>query len=535
MVDLSIVMGTWNRLEALQRCISACRASVGPNRTLEFIVVDGGSTDGTLAWLHTQPDVITVEQRELLGGTRAYNAGFRLAGSPLVCCINDDDEPLDDCLEKGIQYMDAHPEAGQGCFSFDGWKEGRFQWDQSFSKPYCNKGITRRHLGDRAGWWDEMFHTYAGDCELSCRIREMGYEIHKVHGCKVKDWHTDDELRRINVPAGAHPDSQLFYNCRTAVSEPGEPRRVLHLALNTPQDLQPALERALRSFGEYQQIDWQRERADLENRLIQTCQRFDPTLVFMQLQTPNVVDPGLVDKLYAPGRMWVNWSGDVREPIPAFYTHLGRAKNMVTCVTNMDWVEHFRKFDLNAHYLQIGFNQELYNPWGPAASGPPIVFQGHHYGNHRFPLAAERLQMVKFLRNRYTDLFEVYGRGWPFTTRATNHAKEVEIYRGCKITVGISQLSLKRYTSDRLHRAMGSGAFYLTKDYPGRDIEFKDGEHLVVWNTLEELAEKVDYYMAHDEEREEIARAGCTLVHRHETWLDRIHQLCDIIGVHQWR
>lgn len=532
-LKVSIVMGTYNRLDKLKRAIEAAKNSVGYYERFEIIVVDGGSTDGTLEWLHRQHDVITVEQGRLLGGTRAYNVAYRLAGGEYVVEINDDDVALEDCIASSVEYMDEHPEVGQAAYMFDCWKDGRFQFDAVFGKVYVNKGITRRELGDRAGWWDEGFHTYAADTELSCRIREMGYEVVALRECRVKDLKTHDALREANNPPGPHPDSKRFYELREGIAAPLSPyRRVLHVALNVPGDHQPALVRALRSLGEYRQLDWRKSK-DLENDLIQACQRFDPSLVFMQIQTPGIVDPGLIRKLSAPNRVWVNWSGDVRSTIGDWYFEIGKVDGVLTCVTNVDWVDEMRRNGLDAHYLQIGFNQEIYHPWGEAEETGDIVFLGNYYGKSAFPLSKLRLEMVKGLKERYGDRFRCYGAGWPFSTKRTNHQQEAAIYRGCKIAVGISEFDLNRYTSDRLFRAMGSGAFYLTKRYPGISHEFLP-IHLDCWDTLDELYAKIDFWLENDERREAVARAGCEHVHHDHTWLDRARRLGEMIGWHPW-
>ena len=535
--QLSVVLGTWNRLEALQSCIWCIRDSVA-DIPYEIIIVDGGSTDGTLQWLHEQkdegwPDVTVIEQGELVGACRAYTAGFRLARAPFVVHINDDDEVQGDCVARAYHYMQAHPEAGQVAFAFDLYGPG-YRFDVVFGKTYANKGITRRELGDRAQWWPDTFHTYGGDCELSCRIMEMGYEVVGLQECWAHDLATKDELRRINNPTGINPDSETFYGLRKGISKPtGFKRRILHVALNVPGDNQPALERALRSMGEYKQIDWrQLKREKLRSTLIKTCEEWQPSLIFMQLQTGNVVDVETAKRIRAEGRVIVNWSGDVRSPIPAWYFKLGKEIDW-TLVTNEDWVREFRSKGIKSKYLDIGFNQEIFHPWGTVAQCEPIVFMGNHYGS--FPLASLRLEMVNKLKEEYGKEFGVYGRGWPFGTEWLDWQKEVEHYRGCKIAVGISQFDLQRYTSDRLYRAMGSGAFYLTRHYPGIELDFERGIHLDWWKDLDELKEKVDYYLEHDDVRQRIAREGSELVHGKHTWLDRAAELSAIIGWHLWK
>src|SRR5688572_30363291 len=58
---VSIVIGSYNRRRFLERAIESIRAN-GARSTHEQIVVDGGSTDGSLDWLVRQKDVITIVQ-----------------------------------------------------------------------------------------------------------------------------------------------------------------------------------------------------------------------------------------------------------------------------------------------------------------------------------------------------------------------------------------------------------------------------------------------------------------------------------------
>lgn len=537
--EISIVIGTWNRLEALKGCIFLCRNSVA-SIPYEIIVVDGGSTDGSLEWLFSQKDILTVKQGRLVGACRAFTAGFRLARAPFVAHLNDDDEPQGDCLARAYKYMKAHPDVGQVAFAFDLYTPGRYHHESVFGRPYANKGMTRREVGDRARWWpdgnrwDDGFYTYAGDCELSCRVWEMGYKVVALGECQVHDLATQDKLRELNNPTGRNPDSIKFYNQRSGIDTTGgSSRRVLHVALNTPTDQQPALERALRCLGEYRQLDWQECGSDFQHTLLSEVASWDPTLIFMQLQTAGKLRPETAKQIVAPHRKVVNWSGDVRPKIDAWYTSIGRIIDL-TLFTNTTWVDRVRKGRVNADYLQIGFNQEVYHPWGEVKPSADIVFMGRHYGKH-FPFSVERMDMVKHLKERYGDRFVVYGTGWPWETKNLGHYDEAAHYRGCKIAVGISQFALGRYTSDRLHRAMGSGPLYMPRDYPDMELEFVNDFHLVDWSTFDGLDESIDLYLENEDFRQRIAFQGCELLHERHTWLDRAYQLAEMIGWHRWK
>lgn len=87
MVDISIIIPTFNRLWSLPETVQSCR---GSSAEVEIIVVDDGSTDGTWDWLRTQTDVISIRQ-DNLGKDWAVNNGFSKATGEFVRFLDSDD------------------------------------------------------------------------------------------------------------------------------------------------------------------------------------------------------------------------------------------------------------------------------------------------------------------------------------------------------------------------------------------------------------------------------------------------------------
>ena len=310
--------------------------------------------------------------------------------------------------------------------------------------------------------------------------------------------------------------------------------RVVHVALNAPGSPQHGLKRAMASLGEVREIDWmanQRRGISSGRQLVELCHEFHPDLVFMQLQTANVIPVADLEAIRCldPKPIVINWSGDVRHPTPQHYFDVGRVVDL-TLFTNTTDVDHLQAAGVKADYLQIGFDEQTFSPNGPLGDYPPVVFLGSQYGD-MFPLSKHRHEMVWHLRATLSGNFAVYGRGWGFKTAMLNEPQEAACYRSCKIAIHQSHYSYGRYFSDRLLRAMGSGAFVLAHRWPGMENDFVDGEHLVAWDTLEELSEKIDYYLGDDESRKRIAAAGCGLVHREHTWMARMPRLLELTGV----
>lgn len=85
---------------------------------------------------------------------------------------------------------------------------------------------------------------------------------------------------------------------------------------------------------------------------------------------------------------------------------------------------------------------------------------------------------------------------------------------GAKIALSINIVNnVRLYHSDRLVNCLACGTFTLAKRVPDTDLLFKDGVHLRYFDTVDEFFELAAWYLKHDYEREEIARAGMEKAH----------------------
>jgi len=86
---------------------------------------------------------------------------------------------------------------------------------------------------------------------------------------------------------------------------------------------------------------------------------------------------------------------------------------------------------------------------------------------------------------------------------------------GCKIALSINVYNdVRFYHSDRLINSIGCGAFVLAKYVPDSEILFQDKQHLRYFDTAQQCLELVDYYLAHEKERKEIAHRGMQHAHK---------------------
>jgi len=91
------------------------------------------------------------------------------------------------------------------------------------------------------------------------------------------------------------------------------------------------------------------------------------------------------------------------------------------------------------------------------------------------------------------------------------HEKYVECINRSKIF--ISESSIAKIVTMKYYECLACGTFLLTDRPEGMEaLGFVDGEHLVLYDGLDDLRGKIEYYLEHEQEREEIAERGMDLV-----------------------
>lgn len=207
MTDISIVFPTANRLPYLTRCIESVRAHIG-DLSYEFVIVDGGSTDGTAEYLAAQPDVKLIQHGALLGSNRAFQDGLLAASGDYVCQLSDDVEIIDGCLSASVEMLRADETIGQVAFYLSHPPAAPALGYATVGNQkvvFCAFGVTPRKVGEMVGWWSPEYYQQYGDPDFSCKIRQAGYQIVSLEGYHVihRSAERDAALRRRNREDGA--------------------------------------------------------------------------------------------------------------------------------------------------------------------------------------------------------------------------------------------------------------------------------------------------------------------------------------------
>lgn len=211
---VSVVLGSFNRERLLKPAIDSVRRELAAISG-EILVVDGGSTDGSIEWLLGQEDVITIVQRNRVtidgvamrrrswGGF--MNIAFRAAAGQYILMISDDCLLLPGTISTALRRIEQANAAGLrvgGCaFYFRNWPEEPAYYVQRTlgGNLMVNHGIYVREALEAVGYADEdQYVFYKADTDLSLKIWQAGFHIIDSPGSICEHFLDPGEAARIS-------------------------------------------------------------------------------------------------------------------------------------------------------------------------------------------------------------------------------------------------------------------------------------------------------------------------------------------------
>jgi glycosyltransferase involved in cell wall biosynthesis len=166
---VSIITPSFNQGAYIGQTISSVGQQEYPY--VEHIVVDGGSTDGTLDVIRGYEDTYDLRWiSEPDGGMyEAINKGLRMASGEILAYLNSDDQYFPWTVSTVVKEMEAHPEAGFVFGDLLTVDEGAERGMLLFYPPF-RRGCARRPLGQPTVFWRRsVFEDCGGfDESLQC-------------------------------------------------------------------------------------------------------------------------------------------------------------------------------------------------------------------------------------------------------------------------------------------------------------------------------------------------------------------------------
>src|ERR687887_218104 len=209
MADVSVVVVTYNALPWLERCLESVRP-------YETIVVDHGSTDGTLELVRRRfPQARLIEEGNT-GLGAGSNTGMRLATGDYFLLLNSDAWAVGDAVDRLVAFAGERPEAavvGAKLLNPDGtlqrsvrgfptlWRltteyfflrklaprsrvlnafyASRFRHDEVREAEFLMGAclLVRREAADTVGLFDEDFFMFSEETDWCYRFRQAGWQV----------------------------------------------------------------------------------------------------------------------------------------------------------------------------------------------------------------------------------------------------------------------------------------------------------------------------------------------------------------------
>jgi len=177
---ITVLIGTCNRLELLERCLESVLAE--GRDFVSVLVIDAGSTDGTRAFLESRHDISTVFETERRGQAWALNRAAEKSETGYLCWLSDDNVLRPGALRHAVQVLDRDSTIGLVSLKV------RDATGPSAHLPFigavgstgvlnCNQGVVRGGLFRELGGFDEKLRDYFIDNDLTTRVLLAGSDV----------------------------------------------------------------------------------------------------------------------------------------------------------------------------------------------------------------------------------------------------------------------------------------------------------------------------------------------------------------------
>ncbi len=197
-------------------------------------------------------------------------------------------------------------------------------------------------------------------------------------------------------------------------------------------------------------------------------------------------------------------------------------------------IEFFRAKGLPAEYYHLGFEPAVLDRLSTAPEKDIAVsFIGGLSSNH-----TQRIALLEAVASEFPIALHLSQfAGIPSSSPLRRHVRgEVwgremyEIMRRSKITLNSHIDAAGGVAANlRLYEATGVGTFLLTDNLRGLPDLFAPGTHVAAYNSAADCVSKIKHYLAHEAEREAIARAGQAHTLAHHNYRNRMQSILSLV------
>jgi spore maturation protein CgeB len=313
---------------------------------------------------------------------------------------------------------------------------------------------------------------------------------------------TADAYSHFLAPLG-HPATELVVNCRPLQTAWAREHRL-----------------SQRRFG----LPLGRRRGD--EIVLSQVDEFEPDVVYSQ--NLSMLGTQTLHKIRRRGILLV---GQIATSLPSE----ARLRCFDLIVSSFPhYVERLAERAMDTEFLRLAFDPRVLDVLGRVKPTLDVTFVGalgSSQWTHSMPVLerAARRMPIEFFGYKT----EEWPPSSPIRQRYNGEAWGLDMYRA----LASSRVTLNRHTDPaedhannmRLYEATGVGALVLTDAKIDLHELFEPGRELVTYENEDELVERAQYLLGHEDERAAVARAGQERTLREHTWERRMRELADAL------
>lgn len=248
---VTIIIPNYNGHAFLTDCLEALKPQI--NEQVHVLVVDNGSTDGSVEFLQSYEGIETLLLPENTGFCGAVNAGIRATHTKYVILLNNDTKVLDGYVDSLVEAMEQDERIFSGSarmlqmhapeliddagdeYCALGWAFARgkgkaaaqYETETEVFAACGGASIYRRAVFEEIGYFDDRHFAYLEDIDIGYRARIYGYRNVYVPKAQVLHFGSGFSGSRYNA-------FKVKLSSRNSVYLPWKNMPLPQLILNAP-------------------------------------------------------------------------------------------------------------------------------------------------------------------------------------------------------------------------------------------------------------------------------------------------------------
>jgi spore maturation protein CgeB len=281
--------------------------------------------------------------------------------------------------------------------------------------------------------------------------------------------------------------------------------------------------------------------ARTQEALVQMAESCDVDLTFSMLFTDEILPSTIKKVLSVTNAPFVNWFADDHWRFKNFTSKYAPHLTL-SITTDEDALKKYDKAGItNVLLLQWACNDTLFLPCYDEVYACDVSFVGQPHGGRR--------RLIEALRDNVEEVV-TYGHGWP-NGRLSEEAmvrlfssSKISLNPGASSRIGPVQVATEiirnqtfpairrpKQIKGRTFEIPGCRGFQLAEQVPYIEQYFVPDVEIVTYEGTSDLIEKTHFFLANEERRAEIARAGYERVRRDHLYSNRFLQIFGRLGL----